>query len=491
MTDEHTSEGPNAGREPDAPGPGAGSGSDGPAPIPPSIPASPPALDPGAASAPMSVAGAEESPAAPIPVSDRIRSLDVMRGCALLGILFVNMLAFGLPIALYAGKPREGADTLDVAGWAFIRVGFQFKFIAIFSMLFGVGLAVQAFRAMQRGTNFTPVYLRRIGLLALIGLVHASVFWFGDILFVYAVVGVALLFVSRWSGKALLQMGAALLIAGTLWSASCIAGGQYMESAFAPAATESASATDTPTEPLDRARTPSETLEALNSVEWAFGAAEWNAAEIDAYRHGPIGSVMIFRGMAWFFIVISTIFSGLGVQLFGYFCLGAGLLRTGFFDPERPERAARFAMIGLPLGLGAEIGGTALVLTGGAESVAIGDFLHSMMSPVAALGWLGLITWLVSTGRSRGWDGLFAAAGRMALTVYLGETVISTAIFYWWGFGRFGQHGYAELVGMAIGVYLVLAIFAALWLTRFRMGPMEWLWRSATYGRWQPLVRSD
>ncbi|MFK7958987.1 MAG: DUF418 domain-containing protein [Phycisphaerales bacterium] len=476
----------------------------------------------------------------------------MVRGCALLGILFVNVLAFGLPIALYAAGPQEGASQADVAGWAFIRVGFQYKFIAIFSMLFGVGLAVQAGRAMQRGASFAPVYLRRVGLLALIGFLHASFLWFGDILFVYAILGVGLLLVSRMAGTALVQLGAVLLIVGTLWTAGCIAGGQYMQHAtggapgtvagtgvpaVAPAdasdavietGTDGAAATDqtaidsaresaneagtdsaaagepavdvapvadrgrdgVPVEPTGLPITAGEVMETLNAVQWEFGAPAWNAAETDAYRHGTWGAVMVFRAIAWGFIILSTVVSGLGVQLFGYFCLGAGLLRTGFFDPERPRRAAVFAMVGLPLGLAAEGAGIALLLGGGSPgAIAIGDFLHSLFSPVAALGWLGLITWLVSTGRSRLWDAPLAAAGRMALTVYLGETLLCTAYFYWWGMGRFAEHGYAELVGIAVIVYAVLVVFAMVWLRFFRMGPMEWLWRSATYGRWQALRR--
>ena len=229
--------------------------------------------------------------------------------------------------------------------------------------------------------------------------------------------------------------------------------------------------------------------DAIQTANFDPSRPEWISAERRAAAEGPWADAAAFRIVSWLYGLVLLVL-GWGFIVFGCFLLGAGLLRAGFFAPERQRLQGRVAAIGLGVGLPLEVLGGVLVLGGGRPAM-VAELVHGLTGPITAVGFLAGITWLVSTGRTAAWDAPVRAAGRAALSVYLGQTVLGLMVFQWWGLGLFGSVPRPVMLLVAAAIWLVLAIAATLWLARFRFGPAEWLWRSATYGRWQPLRRGD
>lgn len=176
----------------------------------------------------------------------------------------------------------------------------------------------------------------------------------------------------------------------------------------------------------------------------------------------------------------------------GCFVLGVALQRHGVFESARLQ--SRLLRVGLPVGLACAALEGAIVLAGGWGQTAgwlpalARAALHSLGALPLALGYMGLIC--VLGRRAPGLVRPLATAGRMALTVYLGETLLTTACTHWWGLGWFGQLGHAQLAALALAVYGTLVVFAMAWDRVFAVGPLEAIWRRLSYGRWPPLRRS-
>ena len=160
----------------------------------------------------------------PVQESERIEALDVLRGFALLGIFMVNIQFFSLPFMEGVGQlTLVGAAQGEVWGWAFIRTFCELKFVSLFSLLFGMGLVVQMTRAKTKGKAFGLYYLRRTIVLAIFGLSHALLLWYGDILFLYACLSLLLFALCRLSAKTLLNIWIGLVVISLLISTAVAA----------------------------------------------------------------------------------------------------------------------------------------------------------------------------------------------------------------------------------------------------------------------------
>jgi len=214
----------------------------------------------------------------------------------------------------------------------------------------------------------------------------------------------------------------------------------------------------------------------------------WIAAEREAYSKGPMDQVLKFRFMTY---VMYLVFGVMGFiwHMAGIFLLGAALLKSGVFEPERRDWHRRFVKLGVLVGLPAAVLAAAIleVFPDGPAQILIAPIVM-IGGPCLSLGYLGAITLLVRSGRARRVTGALAKVGRMALTNYLMQTLIATTIFYYYGLGLFGQTTRIERIGLVLGIYLCQIAFSAAWLKFFRYGPMEWLWRSLTYLRPQPIL---
>jgi uncharacterized protein len=410
-----------------------------------------------------------QSVAVPTPPSQRIQIIDTLRGFAIFGILLVNMALFNHTIYALALNLNDPAGMLDrVARWGILFFA-EGKFYSIFAFLFGLGLAIQYRRAQEHGTHFVLFFLRRMLVLLGIGLIHAYLFWIGDILILYAVLGVVVLLLFRnCRPRTLLIWTVVFLIVPLL-----INGALLGLVALGRATPDGATTVDTALAEQQR------TYQALSAqADQVYASGTF--AEITRQRVQD----MNFMYFTWPFMA----FNVLAMLLLGLY---AGARRIFDNIPGHLPFIRRLWLWGLIVGV---IGNLVYVTAGQAANR--GD-----PSPQLILALIGqtfgapalsifYMTSLVLLAQTANWERRLqplASVGRMAISNYLLQTLICTTLFYGYGFGLYGQ------VGAAAGVLLTLAIYAlqiplsVWWLGHFRFGPVEWLWRSLTYGQWQPM----
>jgi uncharacterized protein len=423
-------------------------------------------------------------PLTPIVPHTRIHAIDAVRGFALLGIFLVNIQSFGQPFGefiLPAPGPHE--SWLDGVAFFTVKALCEGKFYPLFSMLFGMGVVLQWRRARQAGRTFLGAGVRRMLALLAFGLLHALLVWYGDVLFMYALVGLGLMLLVGARVRILLTVGGILLGLAIVLS---IGLGILMHSSdpSSPAATA-------PHEPVPHYDNPFKQWgDSFEEGEMKQGPSSplWVQTESQAYRNGPYAQVFLFRGVTWLFMLIIEL-CGFGWHVAAMFCLGAALMKTGIFQPERRHLRRRLFRIGLLVGLPLCVAGALLPLAGAAGEIMAAP-ITMIGGPLLSMAYLSGISLIVESGRAEFLSRALANVGRLALTNYLMQSLIATTVFYFYGLALFGQLSRIERVGMVAGVYLVQVAFSALWLQFFAYGPMEWVWRSLTYLRVQPMRRA-
>ncbi len=419
-------------------------------------------------------------------LAERIEGLDVARGFALLGIFLVNIDFMAYPLGILETRPKE--DVVDLGVWAFVRIFCEGKFYPLFSMLFGMGLMLQRQRIVERGRPFVPLYLRRLVILCGLGLVHGLLIWYGDILFVYSFAGLVLMLCSGLSGRILVGVGCALWALGFLVVSSL---GLLMPSDLPDSREElliRAAAVQIEDAPLEYLFSTMDPEREEGTLLHGPADPPWIAAEMAAYREGPYFQAFGFRAMSFLLVSLLALLGG-GLDILGMFFLGAGFVALGLFREEGEAWALRFVALALVVGIPVSAIGVVLpVYSPGGLGAGLGEGARILSGPVVALGYFGI--WLL-VGRL----GMFAmvrralaSAGRMALSNYIAQSLVATFVMYHWGLGQFGTWRLQDLVGLVVGVYLVQLVVSSWWMERFRFGPLEWFWRSLTYGKLQPFL---
>lgn len=394
---------------------------------------------------------------------DRSPELDVIRGFALFGVMLINLYGHA-EFAL----PGEVLDSLATApidrslGWVF-DVFMSGKAQALFSMLFGFGFAMFLSRAEARGADGMKLYLRRLLILLVIGFAHAVAVFFGDILHIYALTAFVLILFRRAPDRLLLACGLAFsLLAGLAMT---------LHLAWAEAATGATPALVT-------------AFEAGLERRWvAFMAGDY-----------PAYVAELFRGMGaeWFLSVFAWSYIGtvLGRFLMGYWLFRKGWLqRPGAYAAGFRRWAPRLLIAGLAFSLADVAIGASGLEPGVLAAVAL-EILHRAGQLTLALGYGAGLVVLMQGERGRRLLSGLGDVGRMALTNYLTQSVVYLFVFYGFGLGLMRYGGALTCLGIAVATFALQIVFSRWWLARFRFGPLEWLWRSATYGRWQPFRAS-
>jgi uncharacterized protein len=407
------------------------------------------------------------STAAPVAAGERLLTLDVLRGIALLGVLVANVWYWfsGLYLRFAELRPRLTSLTPDAAAHHLVSVLVSGKAFAIFSFLFGVGLAVQAMRAETRGADVAPLYRRRLAVLLAIGLTHGVLLWYGDILTAYALMGFVLLLCRRWSDRALLASAAVLLVVVPIAFTAYTFATREPPPAAAPGAAAA--------------------LVAQKAAE--------QVAKMEAFRSLDPARI-VPQNLAW---IRATYFGPVVMQILppvlGLFFLGLWAGRRRAFE-RTAEHAAAFRRItvwGLGVGLPVVVAVAVAGMAWGAKMRAVPwlppaiTVVHEVAVLAMAAGYVAATVLLLERAAWRGRLAAFAPVGRMALTHYLSQTVICIAIFY--GGGLIGRVGPAAALAIALAVFAAQMAVSPWWLARFHFGPVEWLWRSLTYGRPQPM----
>lgn len=391
----------------------------------------------------------------PTAASARLKSVDAVRGFALFGVLLVNMYNFG------AYSP-EWAGTIDRIFQTLMHSVFETKSWRLFSMLFGFGFALQMFKMDTAGGGAIWFYIRRLAILFVFGMGHA-LFYDGDILMEYALFGLILIPFRKLKSSVLLVLAVVLIAAFPV--------GNMIHSQFG-------FETQTDYEdslPLDVRRIGHPYLGSVGEM------IEENASVIPpriwTNLHGPESSLAIFamfllgltfgrsrilENVARHQVLIHRVFAW-GISIGALFALLEWMLGRNFGYMVFEESSA-------PTGI-----------------QFLGDFLFAYGSTALALGYASAIILL---SQRRSWAPIlrpFENLGRMALTVYLSGTLMFTTLFYGYGFGQLFLLGPAKTTAFAVLFFVIQVVFCTWWLSRFRFGPAEWLWRSLTYRQVQPL----
>lgn len=399
-----------------------------------------------------------KSELAPISSGQRIEILDVLRGLAVGGILIGNMQWFSgygmMPPELTAQTPLF--DRITVFLVHFLVEG---KFYSIFSFLFGFGFALQIARAADRGDPHAALFKRRLGWLLVIGLLHAYLFWAGDILSVYAVIGFLLVLFRKKTDGALLKWACALILIPVL---------SYLLLYV-----------------LFGAFVSPDTIATIDAAK----LESWN----NAVKTVPNGGFLeILTGYNLNYIVGR--YMGLIIQMrlpkiLAMFLLGFYAYRRGYFQnlSSHQPLIRKVLIYGLVLGLAGNIAFTWLA---GNEALIpptfagiIGVVTYAFGVPALAFFYIAAVAALWQKWAWQKALAFLAPVGRMALTNYLLQTVICVMIFYGYGFGQFGKFGALSATLAALAIFLFQIFLSTIWLKYFAYGPLEWIWRQLTYGK--------
>ncbi len=380
----------------------------------------------------------------PVNSGERILAVDIIRGLALFGVLMVNILSnFRLPLlehtlGHYAGL--HGADrTIEIL----IAGVLEFKALTIFSFLFGVGIAIQAERASSRSLGARYFLARRMGWLLALGVMHLFVIWNGDILTLYAICGLLLLPLISAPWPILLLIGTAFIaLPEFAWF------GIHLPSGAAA------------TSDITQAR--------------------------DVYGNQGYFAILRLRWQETWSLIVPLLIAVLP-RTVGLMYWGVAAWRSRILlSPQRHRRILVLCLLA-----GTALGGTVTAndmwgaVLGHSPWPALRN-LHIDAAILLALAYFsGLLLWLTPQRAAR--MPRIAAMGRMALTNYLVQSLVLGFIFYGYGFGLFGRLGSAAAASIGVAVYIAQVYLSRFWLERFRFGPVEWLWRSLSYGLRQPM----
>lgn len=383
----------------------------------------------------------------PIAPSDRIAAIDMVRGIALFGVMAINVVTIFRASIFERFLPDGGDGTsLDRALYSILMIGIDLKAFALFSLLFGVGLAIQ-YDHLSADSRRTALLVRRLAFLMLIGAAHLVLIWNGDILFEYAIAGFIVLPFLFCRSRILILVGATLLAV-------------FLVSSFLP----------------ETASMPSRTWMTQNVAEATRVYGSGGFAEVLAFRVHELPGFLPLH----VFMFPRTV----ALMLIGAAAWRADLFRTGSRARQcLPLVAAIGLLAGGVLAVSQENGWLRL---GWRAELS----LERLSTVLLACGYGATIVWAANRARGRKLLAWAAPIGRMAFTNYLMQSVIFGWVFYGYGLGLFGKLGVAAALAIGIGVYILQIVISAYWLQRFFYGPVEWLWRSAMYGTRQPLWRT-
>jgi uncharacterized protein len=398
----------------------------------------------------------------PVASTQRLETLDVLRGFALLGILAMNIRAMAAPMSAYmyphALFDHEGPSRF---AYLFTAVVFDLKMMGLFSMLFGAGVLLYANKRAESGQPPRALWFRRMFVLLIIGLLHAYFIWAGDILVPYALCGILLLWWMRnRTARTLLIAGAGMLTIGAA-------------------------------------------LAIFHWLAWGSMGEADRAAELELMmptREQALGHLDLMLGSYTRFVAESApktfMFETMFFALFffwrcgGMMLLGMSLYKSGFLDGRLSSSTyARVALTATPVGL-------ALAFVGTLEQERIAyamptraalDLWNYAGAVFASIGYAAALIWIVKHGMMAGLRRRLAAVGQMAFSNYLFHSVAASVLFLGWGLGLGGRFDYAAQLFVVVAIWIVQLIASPIWLEKFRFGPAEWLWRTLTYGRMQPM----
>lgn len=435
-------------------------------------------------------------PAETVISEQRLATLDILRGVAVLGILWVNILVFGLPAGGYALPSYLGTDvSANVTFWAFSELMVDGAMRGLLSCLFGAGALIflSEYNLQTQGVLRIEYYYRRNLILIAIGLIHSYLLlWPYDVLFAYGLIGLFLFPLKRIPAKPLVLIACLLIwmtdltiiepIASKSDSVAEIAGGQAQ-----PVATSNARQSDDVQEDDDPIAAEYARKDEYHTYA-VMAMKDDIALQRSSYPQLFLAKLEITIEQHTAYMYTVNIYDIGGMML-----LGMALLKLGILQGHRSRRFYAILMLaGFAIGIAMRLPGIMHELASDfvPENVNAPNAVNSNFSRLPImLGYIGLFLFLYKLRIFSLMFRALTAVGKMALTNYLMQTVICIFLFYGVGFGLIGELQHYQLGLLCIAIWIVLGLFSLVWLKYFRSGPLEWLWRCAIYLRWQAIRR--
>jgi uncharacterized protein len=400
----------------------------------------------------------------PIRQDQRVASLDVLRGVAILGILVINVQSFSMIYVAYLNPTAFGDLTgWSYAVWLFSHIFFDREFLEVFSILFGAGMVMMTARCDAAGRGSAGMHYRRMILLLVIGLFHAHLLWHGDILYSYALCGMIVFSLRRCQPRLLILLGTLLIIIPSvflvLWHAIIPYVDAWSMETF-----------------LNDFQPPPEAV----------------AKEVAAYRGGWLKQMEYRTGLALLLETGGFLWEPLW-RASGMMCIGMGLIKLNVLTATRSSKTYLWMLIiglltGIPLTLYG-VHANSLVGWDGRYSSNMGVVPGYWGSLGLVFAWIGAVMLVCRHNIAVRLQRRLAAIGQLALSNYLLQTVIGTTIFYGHGLGLFGRVERTEQFLIVLAVWFFQLWLSPLWLRYFQFGPVEWLWRMVTYLKLPPMRR--
>lgn len=399
----------------------------------------------------------------------RFIHMDALRGFAVMGILTMNIMAFAMPQNAYLMPNLFGPATpADSATWIGNFIFFDGKMRGLFSLLFGASMMLIIIRAEDKGESSAKTHYRRMIWLIIFGLLHFTFIWFGDILFLYGVMGCFAYLMHHLDAQKLLKWGLGIFLSFSLLLTITFGGLLYQKYSA-----ESSNATQ------------SDISEYEEFKKEFRPNSDITVTELKAYE-GSYSDAVMHRVSEEWSTPIFSIFIGI-TETFPFMLIGMALLKNGFLLGQSSATVYKKAII---IGLG---GGIIL-------NTIIGFIIYKVNFDIAiifnalqgwsniprlmmTIGYAALIIMLISKNPLSRLLQRTAAAGRMAFSNYIGTSIVMSFIFYGYGLGYYNEISKAGLIPIVIGAWAVMLLWSKPWLTRFHYGPLEWVWRSLA--RWE------
>ena len=418
---------------------------------------------------------------APVRESQRIESLDVLRGFALLGILLLNIIGFAFISSGYVAPVLTIQSPADMAAWILVDLTAEGAMRGLFSILFGAGVVLFLGRD---GNGRSWLHMKRTSWLLIFGLINGYLLlWTGDILVTYALCGFILFFARNVSGRRLLITSCLFIALLSLYNSGMYFGLSYLQDLATEASTLQSQGKTVPAE-LSAAQ--SDWHEFMNEYRPSEAAT---AAEIAARGDSYVSAFLwtaehnteILLGSLWFILLPDA---------FALMLLGMALFKLGVLQGEKHLSTYRHMAI-FGIGCGLLINAYELWAAHASNFDTIASFnqiapTYHLGRTAMTIGWIGVVI-LALRNLNIGWR--LAAVGRMALTNYLMHSLICLFIFTGAGFGLVNQLPRWQLYGIVLAIWIAQLYLSPWWLARYHYGPMEWLWRGLTYGHFPPLKR--
>ena len=397
----------------------------------------------------------------PAKSKQRIEVIDALRGFAILGIILANILSWsGIKFMPFSEIERWPNLEIDLLVYNLNGIFVDTKFYTIFSLLFGIGFYLQFNKNRDNQPSFMKVYYRRLGYLMLFGLIHMF-FWSGDILFIYGLVGFVFVQFRNFKPKTLLILAGISFITPLIIDVVML---QVYPGFMVPGN-----------------RLAVHTYLDISPVELT-----------EPFRNGTFWEVTKanLHNLKWRYFDLLP--SGRLFKIFAFFVLGFYLMSTNYFIKK--STSVKRLFVYLIFGLGLTLLSKQVTGSMGQFPSDWSDILYKLLFSFGqvnlAFAYISILSFIYKSAFGQKILVGFKYVGRMSFSSYLSQTIIGIIIFYPYGFGLYATMSLWQVELLAVGIYVVQIALAMLWLNYYSFGPLEWLWRSLTYGKFLPMRKN-